>query len=265
MFNLIYSDLYKMCKSIAVKVSLVITTMCAIIFVIASHSIAKGTLEAKSAGAIALLSDISMMSTIGAVIAGIFICSDFENKTVNAAISCGYRRRTLIISKAIVYFILMAIMLLPYSAITIIGFISGAKFGTLLVPSVFLDILSKNSGVAFSANVFFKMILIICIVTIVYAARLSLCVLLAFLLKKPALVVGAGFALAMGLDQVVLIKGSLGVVGKVLGYTPFAQGYSVLTMNAGAGTLLKAIACSLLFIIVILAITYGIFRKTEIK
>ncbi|SHI58086.1 ABC-2 type transport system permease protein [Clostridium cavendishii DSM 21758] len=265
MLNLIYSDLFKLFKSTAVKVSFFITSMCAVSLIIVSRLSANGTLEEKVTVNTIFLSDVFVMSIIGAVIAGIFICSDFENKTVNAAISCGYGRGTILVSKSIVYFLVMAIMLLPYSIGTIIAFVSGIKFGTLVIPSVFMDIFSNKAGLEISVNVIFKMLAIILTLTIVYASRLSICVLLAFILRRPVFVVGTGFGLAFVFDFIVVVKDKLGVFGKLLEYNPFAQNYPVLTMASGAGTILKAIVCSIVFIIIILSITYIIFRRTEIK
>jgi ABC-2 type transport system permease protein len=265
MFNLIQSDLFKLRKSKAVKVCFCITTLCAIFLVIISHLISNGTLGMSVSGNASLLSDIVVMSTIGSVIAGLFICNDFENKTINATISCGFGRGTLLISKSLVYFLVMAMMLLPYCVVTIIALAFGTKFGTPFMASVFLDILSSEAGAVFSVAMFAKVITIMLTLTIVYAGRLSICVLLAFLLKKPALVVGAGFGLSLVCDLFVGLRGNLGPLGKLLGYTPFAQGYTVLTMNSGAETLLKAIVCSIIFIVVIISIVYSVFRKTEIK
>lgn len=265
MLNLIRSDLFKMRKSLPVKICFGIVCLCAVFLIIISNMISKGTLGTQVVSNASLLCDTIVMSIIGAVIAGVYICSDFENKTVNAAISCGNGRGRLVMSKAVVYYLITAVMLLPYSVATVTAYISKAKFGKPLIPSVFLNILAKKSSMEFSPSVFLKMIAVMLTVAIVYAGRVSICLLLAFLLKKSAFVVGAGFGLAFILDIITGFKDKLGIFGKILGFTPYVQDFRMLTLDTGAGTLFKAIVCSIIFIALIFIITFSIFRKSEIK
>ncbi len=207
-----------------------------------------------------------MISIIGPFLAGIYICGDFENKSIHDAISsCGLSRITVIISKAIVYYLMVIFMLMPYAIVTVIAFASGKEFCNPIAASVFLKILENQTGLSFTLSVFIKMIIIMFVMMIAYASQMSVSVFLSFVFKKPALVIGLGFVSTM----VLQIIGGLGVklvsLKNILSFTPFSVGFKVLTMEAGADVILKALGVSLLFIVWIISMTNGAFRKSEIK
>ncbi|MGF7047657.1 ABC-2 type transport system permease protein [Paenibacillus sp. DS2015] len=267
MFNLMKADLYKLRKSTAIQIFLGIMCLSAVLVTVISYLLAQGRLGMEISGTASLLSDAAMVSIIGSIIAGIFICGDFENKTIHNAVLCGTGRGTVMVAKALVYFFVIALMVLPYSVITGIAFCTGYEFGTPFVASVFLDILANESGLQVTLPLIVKLCAIMLTMMIVYAAQLSICVLLAFVLKKkPVLVVGIGVIVSMLLAQATLLKESYPSWGTVFSYTPFAIGYPpLMTLDAAPSDFIKAILVSLVFIAIMLAITYITFRRTELK
>ncbi|MDF2923548.1 MAG: hypothetical protein K0R57_2462 [Paenibacillaceae bacterium] len=265
MLNLIVADLYKLRKSAALKISLAITFLSAAAITATAYFLAEGQISLEASGNAALLMDLVMMSIIGALVAGVFICGDFEHKTIHDAISSGTGRGAVLVSKAIVYFLAVAVLVLPYPLITAVAAGTGYAFAAPFAPSVFLQILADRSGVALTAPALGKMLAIALTMIAVHAARLSICVLLAFVMRKPALVTGIGVAATILGDLAVGFHEKIPVLGAVFLYTPFAMNHTVVSMNAGAGDLLKAITVSLVFIAAVLAMTYGAFRRAEIK
>jgi ABC-2 type transport system permease protein len=61
------------------------------------------------------------------------------------------------------------------------------------------------------------------------------------------------------------LKDSSPVFEIIIAATPYGGNYAFLTLSSGIGDILGAISASLLFIIVMIAITYFAFRKAEIK
>ncbi|MNW66520.1 hypothetical protein D3C74_449980 [compost metagenome] len=55
------------------------------------------------------------------------------------------------------------------------------------------------------------------------------------------------------------------VFDRIFSCTPYGGNYTFLTLDSTAGDLIKAIGVSAAFIIVILAITFAIFRRSEMK
>jgi len=100
---------------------------------------------------------------------------------------------------------------------------------------------------------------------IVYASQLSVCVPLAFVLKKPVLVVAIYYAITILSAQLIALSSGSQTLDAILSRTPFGGDYIFLTVDSGTGDIVTAIFGSLVFMVVMLAIAYGVFRKAEIK
>lgn len=265
MYNLIRADLFKLRKSMAIKILFGITTVSAVIMVGMAYLIPQGKIDASMIGVGFLLSDIDMISILGAVIAGIFICGDFDNKTIHDAISNGCSRATVIVSKAIVFCCAIAFILLPYAIATGIALSTGCKFSMGALSVGFLHLLTSEAGTIFSASEILKLLVVMLTLMIVYAAQLSVCVLLAFVLKKSVLVVAIYYGLTILCAQLMGLRGSSTMFDRIFTCTPFGGNYTFVVLNSGIGDVLKAISVSLIFMIVMLAAAYFAFRKSEIK
>lgn len=265
MLNLIQADLYKLRKSMAIKILFAITTLSAIAMASLAYLMAQGQIAQEYTGIGFMFSDVNMISILGAVIAGVFICGDFDNKTIHDAISSGSSRVTVIISKATVFSCALLFILLPYVIVTGIALGTGSKFDMGAVSVGFLNILSKESGIIFSASIIFKMVAVALTLMIVYMAQLSICVPLAMVLKKPVLVISIYYGLSILCGKLASLSNSSAVFDRFFSFTPFGGKYTFVTFDTGAGELIKAVVVSLVFIIVMLALTYSIFRRSEIK
>jgi ABC-2 type transport system permease protein len=100
---------------------------------------------------------------------------------------------------------------------------------------------------------------------VVYMAQLSICVPLAFATKKPVLVVAIYYGFTIFCAQLSGLRNSSPALDKVVSYTPFGGNYTFVTLDTGTGDYVKAIVVCFVFIMLMLAVTYSIFRKLEIK
>ncbi len=265
MYNLIWSDFYKLRKSSAVKVVFLITAICAVLMSIITNFIALGKLNITMAGIGFLFSDVNTKSILGAVIAGIFICGDFDNKTIHDAVSMGYSRAIIIVSKAVVFSLSIVVILLPYAIVTCFDLFSGNKFNVGSNSIGFLYIITKYCGTVISSGEVLKFIIIIFTIMVVYAAQLSICIPVAFTLKKPVFVVAIYYGITIVFAQIPSIAGKYEIFDKICNLTPFGSNYCFLALNTGTEALIKVIVVSLIFIIIMVLITYSVFRKKEIK
>jgi len=265
MYNLIKADLYKLRKSLAIKVLFAITTVNAVAMTVIAQMIESGKLGSSMAGIGFMFSDVNTISTLGAVIAGIIICGDFHNKIMCDAISNGSSRIAVIISKIVVLSCAEAFILLPYAVITAIALGTGSKFSMGANSVGFLNLLTSTAGTAFSASDIFKLLAIMLTLLIVYAAQLSICLLLSFTLKKPFIVIAIYYATSFLSAQLLMLSKSSSALDRILSCTPFGSNYGFITLSSGAGDFFKAISVSLIFMIIIIAITFLAFRKSEIR
>lgn len=265
MYNLILADLFKLRKSMAIKILFGITTVSAVAMAVMAYLIPQGKLDASMTGMGFLLSDVSMMGILGAVMAGVLICGDFDNKTIHDAIASGCSRGTVIVSKAMVLCFAIALILLPYVIIVGIALSTGYKFSMGPVALGFLNLLTSEAGKAFSASEILKLLVVMLTLMIVYMAQLCICVPLAFVIKKPVFVVAINYGVSILSGQLLRLRGNSTLFDDIFACTPYGGKYPFVTLNTSAGYIFQTISVSLIFMIVMLAITYFVFRKSEIK
>ncbi|RXZ80393.1 ABC transporter permease [Paenibacillaceae bacterium] len=265
MLNLIQADLYKLGKSKAIKVLFAITTLSAALMAVMAYLIPQGKIKGSMTGIGFMFSDVNMISILGAVIAGVFICGDFDNKTIHDAIANGCSRGAVIVSKAAVFCCAITIILMPYVLITGIALGTGSEFSMGSLAVGFLNILTTESSSTLSAAAIWKLLIVIMTLIIVYLAQLSICVPLAFLLKKPVLVVAIYYVFTIFCAQLTGLGDSYPVIDHIFDWTPYGGSYTFVVLDTVPGDIIQAIATSLVFIVVMVAITYMAFRKSEIK
>jgi ABC-2 type transport system permease protein len=265
MYNLILADLFKLRKSPVIKISFIITAISAAVTAVMAYLIPQGSIDVKMAGMGFLFSDISMMGILGAAVAGTFICGDFDNKTIHDAIAGGCSRWAVIVSKAAVFFCSIAFLLIPYIISACISLSTGSKFSMGSVVLGFLNLMTTDSAKTLSAAEIWKLAAVILTLIIVYISQLSICIPLALVLKKPVLVVAINYGFSILCGQLIALKGSSKVFDNIFALTPYGGSYIFTSLSTGMEDILKAVLVSLIFIILMLALTYGAFRKSEIK
>lgn len=265
MINLIRAEVYKLSKSMSIRVCFLLSCISATALTYISHCIAVGSMSSDVSSSASGLTEIVVVSILGSLLAGILVCGDFETKTIHDAVACGNGRLSIVISKAILYLLIVVLLLLPYMIATIAGVCSGAKFTAPFIPSVFVGILSDDAGVSVSSGIIGKIIVVSLVTMLVHAARLSICIPFAFKIRKPAAILAIGFAFDALIDLVVGLLKDVPVISDIFSVTPYNKEYLLLTVHMEAGTLLKAVISSIAFIIVMTAVTYAVFRRAEIK
>ncbi|MGN0474522.1 MAG: ABC transporter permease [Acutalibacteraceae bacterium] len=176
--NVLKCEFIKLKKSIAFKVTWLITLCFSVLygFMVSSSGDEYNGLSLL----LNAFSDNMLYIIIGSVIAGLFICNDFENRTFQESITCGNSHLSVIASKAFVYTLSMALACIPYPVIS--GAIVAAKYGwgfeTVGV-----------SGVDFAA----RMALLLVSIFFAYLPIMMFFVMVCFLVHKT----GISFAINM--------------------------------------------------------------------
>ncbi len=265
MLNMLYADLYKIYKSLAIRVIFGVTTICAIIMTLLAYLIPLGKVDASSSGIGFLFSDINVISILGAVVAGAFICSDFENKSIHEAITSGTGRGTVIIGKGIAFFVAVAAILIPYAVVAGIGMGTGKVFSMGNVGIGFLNLLTRTGDNNLDALQILKLLVIMLTMIFVYVAQVSFCVPLAVIIRKPVFVVACYYGFTILCAQLLGLRNSSKAFDDLFALTPYGGNHTFLTLSSSTGDIFKAIAVSAVFIVGMLSITYAVFRRAEIK
>lgn len=265
MINLVHADLYKLKKTFSLKIILGITTVSAVIMAIIAYLIPLGKIDVSMSGIGFLLSDMSMISILGAVISGAIISGDFENKTIHDAITNGCSRRSVILSKVIIFSISLAFLLLPYVVVTGAGIALGHEYGMDSVASGFLNLLTTTSNTKLPFSEVGKLLVLMLALLFVYVAQLSICIPLVLIIKKPIFVVAIYYGFSFLCGQLARLRESSRVFRHIFDATPYGGNYTMLSLETGNRDIIGAIVVSIIFTIVILGITIGIFRKMELR
>ena len=114
MFNLIKADLYKMRKTKSIKILFLLCCISSTLMSVISYQLTNVNLSHDIIGIGSFFTDFQMISLVSVIFISLFICNDFDNKTIHDSISTGYSRSSIIICKTITYFISILIFLLPY-------------------------------------------------------------------------------------------------------------------------------------------------------
>ncbi|GFP74083.1 ABC transporter permease [Clostridium fungisolvens] len=265
MYNLIIADLFKIRKSKSIKVLFGITTLSAVTMVTMAYLIQQGKIDKTMNGIGFLFSDVNMMSILGATIAAIFICGDFDNKIIHEAIATGNSRITVLFGKIIVFCCSLLFILLPYIIAVVIAMSTGCKFSMGSVGVGFLNLLTVEAGKSLSEVVLWKLVAAIVTLIIIYLSQLSICIPLALVIKKPVLVVVIYYGFTILSAQLVRLGDNSKVFHNILACTPYGGSYSFVVSSTAYTELFKAICASFMFMAVMFTIAYLGFRKSEIK
>lgn len=256
MQNLLKAELKKLFHSLPLKIAM--TAMLALSFVTALSSMSyKGSplreeLEIALGGYeafLASLRDTPLLILLGIIALGVVVCSDFDNRTIQAEIYAGHGRSQIVISKFIAMSIGYTVLLLPYPV------------GRLIFQSAFYGF-----GPMVSASTVFKLLPIFAVYVLIGLALASIGILLAFTIRKTVVVIASSIVLVLlGGNALLSFGGSIPPLGDLLAKTPLGLGKWLFAMDYAAADLWLAAAVCAATIILMCLLTSAAFGKAELK
>lgn len=260
MINLIQADFYRILHSKTVRILFSITTVLALVFIVCTHLMAEGTLGDAFTGLLFVVSDMTVMSLVGTILAVHVIGGEFESRNIQHLIASGQSRVKIVISKTITYCTTFAVITSPYYIATIIALAldlnmqAGANLAGLMTIIQNKDLFDLSRG-----------LILIAVVALVYIGQHSTAILLGFIFKKASLVMPLFYFISVTSGQVAIYRDHLGDFIKILNLTPFAPDYISISPATDNATLIAASSTSIIYALAIAAITYLYFMKREIK
>lgn len=266
MINMMKADLFKLGKSKSIKILFLISLATSIIMLTMAYFISTGKMVKELAELGFLFTDISMINLLSGILAGSIICSDFKNKSFHHAIASGKSRLYIVTSKVLVFLCAVGILILPYAVVTGVAFTLDEKIMLNgLAEAGLMNLIKVHSGTVLSSSGIFKLIGVILSIFLLYMAQVSFCLPFAFLIKKPSVVVGLNYGFSMFFGNLVKYRDSSPIFKAVFDCTPYGGNYIFMDGFSSGATLLKSIIVSLLFIALMIFISYNIFKKMDIK
>lgn len=261
MSQLLQATLYRMRKTMGVKVSMGLICIAAVLYYVLAAMLADGKFEAAQAGSITGLGDAMILWIFGSLIVGTLVGTDFENKTIHGTIKFG--RKKIIINYMLVFSILVLLMVLPYTIGSVACIVAGVDMtgaeGTVI--SIYMsNVLEHTQETSIG-----KLILSYVTYAIVYIGQLSVCIPVAIKIKKTVVVTAFGFFFGMITALIATLASKVDLLDNIYRLTPYHYGIDKIGVNANAGDMIAAIAVSLCFTAVMALVSRCIFRKSDIK
>lgn len=264
MVNLIRADLYKLGRSSVFRFLLAMTILCASAMALIAYLISQGNVDASISGFGFLFSDMNVLSILGAVLAGTYICGDFENKTIHQTVAGGGGRGTVVAAKMVVFALALGALIMPYALISGVLSAGGGEYSMgSTVPLGFLNVLVSGAGPD-GAGVL-KLAAIHIALMLMYVAQLSLCLPLAMWLRRSVHVVGLYYGISVGMGQALSLSAKWPVAERVLGWTPFGREQVFMTLDASGADVFRSLIACMVFTVLMVALAYAGFKKAEIK
>ena len=256
MFNLIRCEMIKLSKSLPLKIMFLLMAALSIVSSISSFNYVGSEhaeeLEIALTGFDAFFSSLRDMPTItviGILIVGILICNDFENRTIQTEIAAGHSRTAIMFSKILAFGIAYCLVFLPY------------PLGRAVFQGIFIQF-----GTSITADVIFKMLVVFLTIILNAMAINGLTLFLAFIVRKPMIVMGGSCVLiVLGGNALMSIGAANYEIGRLLEKTPLGAFKELALCGYASINLLQSAFVSVLCIIAVIAVTHIFFRKAELK
>lgn len=255
MGSLIQADLYKIFKSTSTWVVVCVAVLSAAVLAASAYYVNDGTITVETAsGTLSLFTEPQMIALLGSMLAGIVLCTDFDNKQIESAVSVGHSRSSIAAGKMISLLMLTALIYLPYILVMFILPLTNLEFMNFL-PTPVLNTIAEDSG--------FPNTLVVASTTLLLLfSQLTISILYMFLLKKPVLVIAATYMTILILGPISNLNDTL---SSIMSYTPYGVGIAEFNAEVDPGFILESIVIAVVFILIIYALTWIIFRKDEVK
>lgn len=261
MKQLLKATIYRMRKSMGVKIAIGLIYVAAALYYVLAAMVANGKLEAAQAGSVTGLGDSMIIWLFGSLVIGLLVGADFENKTIHGTIKFG--RKKIVGNYMLVSAVFVMIMVLPYTVGSVICIISdiGMQGAEGTVISIFMDnVLEYSKEIPVG-----KLILSYIAYTIVYVGQLSICVPVAIKLKKTVVVTAFGFFFGMITALLATLASKVKILDNVYRLTPYHYGIAQIGINANIGDMFIGIVVSLIFTGIMGIISWYVFKRADIK
>lgn len=263
MNNVLKATAYRLRKTGAVKICILISCVAAVLYFVLVHNIATGAMDVSMAGSVSGLCDALIMWLTGSLAVGVIFCTDFQTKSIHCAIANRHGRGGVIKAYMILYIAMILILILPYTLLSVGCLVAGVDFSGAepAMTSIYLmNLLDTNADASFV-----KIILVYIASAVNYVACISICIPIAIKVKKPVVITAIGFMIGMLTALICSLAEKAAVLKGIMRCLPYYYGANQVNAQSGYGTILLSFIVSVIFMSVMAFLSYLLFRKEDIK
>lgn len=260
MINQLRAQLYMVRHGLTVPLCLLACAVAAAFYMVLQHQLATGSLGPAEANGVAGLSDVMFVSLLGSLIYGAVVSLPFETRSVHNALLAA-DRATVVTATTVIAALAVTALSLPYGLAALLARATGEDF-TPAVPTPF-SALAAQTGELTGSEVG-AIITVTLTSAVLTAAKLSVCLPLAFWLKRPLVVMAAGFAWGFVADLLGGAAADVAGLDVLVRLTPFSSEHTPAPGSTG-GEMLAAVAVSLVFLALMGLASWLVLRRADIK
>lgn len=260
MINQLRADLYSVPRTATPLLCLLAVVLTAAAYTWLQHSLAVGDLGPAEANGVQGLSDVLLLSLLGPVLYGVIVSQPFATKAVHNAL-LGNGRGAFVASTTVITAGLLSLLSLPYGVAALVGRATGAEFAPAL-PTSFSLALAETG--ALTGEEIGSLALLTAASAVLTAAKLAVCLPLAFWLRRPLVVMALGFVWSFIADLLAAEVSDLDGMEALMRLTPYSA-ERLPTPETSGGDMLVTIVVSVVFIALMGAVSYLILRRADVK
>lgn len=260
MINQLRADLYLVPRSAVAALCLLTVSITAGLYTWLHYLLATGEVGAAAAGDMQGLSDVLLVSLLGPLLYGVVVSQPFSTKSVHNAL-LGSSRAAFVASKTVTAALLVAALSLPYGVAVLVGRATGAQFVTTIHTGFSLA-LGEPGALTWPAVG--QVLAITLTSALLAAAKLSVCLPLAFWLRRPLVVMAFGFVWSFIADLLADFASRVDVLDALIRLSPFSS-HHMPAPESSSADFLATIVVSVVFIALMGAASWLVFRRADVK
>jgi len=260
MINQLRAGFYVLRHTPTAALSVLVAAVAAALYTWLQHRLALGELGAASANAVQGLSDILLISLLGPLLYGVILSQPFNTRSVHSALLAS-GRVAFVASHTVTAASAVVALSLPYGIAVLVGRGTGAEFAPA-IPTAFSSALADGGDL--TGQEIAGIVALTFTAGIVTAAKLAVCLPLAIWLRRPLVVMAAGFVWSFVADLLASSTDGVSGLEAMVQLTPFAADHAPGPDSTG-GEMLLAVGVSLLFLALMGLLSWLIFRRADVK
>lgn len=260
MMDLLKADFFKARHSLVLFILFFFACFSSAVMFGCGHIVAEDAGKSSILQFASFFSDPQMISLLGCIFVGIYLCRDFDEKVIEQAIGSGKRRGQIIANKLVLLILFIFLLYLPYVAGSI--FLSANSTPVVaFLQTIPLKIAAENSSLQLSVETLAALGKLFFTSGFTMVAQLAITIPIVFLLKRSVSVLASSYLLLILLGPVASLNDS---AQKVLSFTPFYMDTEQLTWAISNEFFFARVLVNVCFIIVMLGVSWLVFRRSEL-
>ncbi|MDT2661524.1 hypothetical protein P7E02_16740 [Enterococcus hulanensis] len=260
MIDLMKADFFKARNSSVLFVLFFFACFSSGFMFVSAHIVAEDIGRSSILQFASFFSDAQMISLLGCIFVGTYLCRDFNEKAIEQAIGSGKKRGQIIANKILILILFVFLLYLPYVAGSI--FLGASSISAMaFVQTIPLKFAAENNSLDLNAETLLNIGKLFFLSTFTMASQLSITIPFVFVLRRSVSVLASSYLLLLLLGPVASLNST---VKDVLSFTPFYMNADKMVLGLPNEFFFKRVLINSCFILLIAGVSWLIFRKSEI-